>query len=172
MSRSTQAFLYGIGGGLAMGLMVSLMTIGSPDEAHLDSGKWVGYLRYLILFMGVLLCLKAVQKEKTPSPFWVLFRAGIIVSLSAGVTMGAFEIFHVHVLAPGFMEQFIEMSIDRLKEAGISKEELAQSIAQLRMLRDPSFLFFYHFIETAIFGTVFTLICAALFARKSKTNVE
>lgn len=130
-----------------------------------------GYLRYIILFLTLLFALRHFKKQyPEQTTFKRLFMAGLYTALVVAVLVGLMELVYM-MMNPGFMDKYVSLSVQRLEEGGASAAEIAkqkQMMENMKWMANPAAMGIFYFIETAILGTIMSLILALLMKSKRK----
>ncbi|HEU4471412.1 MAG TPA: DUF4199 domain-containing protein [Flavisolibacter sp.] len=134
--------------------------ISLPD---LEKVEKLGYLRYLILLLTVIFAIRHFKKQLGgQGSFKQLFLAGIYTSLVVALLVGLMEFVYM-LINPGFMEQYGSLMSERLKAGGASAAEIAaheQQMASYKWLANPAAMGVFYFLETAVLGTIMSVIVA------------
>ncbi len=127
----------------------------------------LGYLRYLILVLTIIFAIRYFKKQHGGlGSFKELFLAGLYTALVVALLVGLMELVYI-LVNPGFFEQYGELTTRKLVEEGASAEAIAkhkQSMDAYKWMANPAAMGIWYFFETAIIGTIVSLI-VALFAR-------
>jgi hypothetical protein len=76
------------------------------------------------------------------------------------------------LINPGFMEQYAAMTVAQMKEDGATAAEIASRQAEMQRvqwLANPVAMGLFYFVETALIGTILSLIVALLMRTKHRS---
>ena len=138
---------------------------------QLNSMETMGYLRYIILLVAVYWGIKTVVKTAVALTFGALFIAGLQVALVIGVIVGLMEYGYIQFWNPGFYDQYANLAMQQLQNAGVADAVIARAQEQMKALewmRTPIMTGLYYFVETFIVGAVGSLLAALFFRPKKK----
>ena len=166
-SMPVRALYLGAIWGIAMGIYMLLEFAVGLHTTYLEVGQYVGFLRYIILFVGILLAIRSISEKFFDGEvrYWKAVGIGVLVSVSAGVVMGVFEYAYAAWIAPDFFERFLEMHLQAMRESGASDAAIAEAREGALMWSAPHMNFLLYFVETIVFGFGLSLI-AAIFRTK------
>lgn len=144
------------------------------SSSDLQKVEMLGYLRYIILLLTVIFAIRHFKKQNGGGgSFRQLFLAGVYTALIVALLVGIMEMAYLY-MNPGFMEQYAEITSKRMMEQGASAEKLEaykKEMEQYKWMASPVGMGLFYFFETAILGTITSLI-VALFARTKKPVSE
>ncbi len=137
------------------------------NSADFQKVEMLGYLRYIILLLTVIFAVRYFKKQNGGvGSFRSLFLAGVYTVLVVALLVGIMEMVYMY-MNPGFMEQYAEITSKRMMEQGASAEKMAaykKEMEQYKWMASPVGMGIFYFFETAVLGTIMSLI-VALFAR-------
>src|SRR3954466_86605 len=86
----------------------------------------LGYLRYLILMLGIAMAIVTFRKE-TPGPisYKRAFLTGLYATLIIALFVGAMEFIYMAFLDPHFVEHYTKAMMEGMKQSGASAAEIA-----------------------------------------------
>lgn len=140
------------------------------SSEDIDKVEKLGFLRYVILALTIIFSIRYFQKQQRgEAGFKQLFLAGTYTALVVATLVGLMEFVYLFV-NPDFMEQYASMTTERLKAQGASAAAIAShqnEMQSMKWMANPTAMGAFYFLETAIIGTVLSLI-VALVLRKQK----
>lgn len=169
-------------GGIAGGIIivytfVVFFAMGSFEDMSFERLALVetlGYLRYLILFAVIIFALRVFKKNSQKAPtYWALVKQGIFTALVVAVCVGLMEFAYV-LINPEFMEQYGNLQVQKMIQDGASAAEIAalrEEMEQFSFMANPIAMGVFYFFETAILGSVASLIIS-IFFRSGKGEVR
>ncbi len=133
--------------------------------------QWLGYVRYLILALGIVLAMRAYRSgATTPIGYLKLFRLGIVVAAIVALFVGAMEYCYVAYSNPQFFEQYAVLMARYAQEQGASAAEIAamkQEYASFAWMQNPWMNGLFYVGETIAVGALLAAL-AALFMRRKQ----
>ncbi len=126
--------------------------------AQLSQLKVLGYLRYIILFLGVFLGMRAFRKSlPPPHGFWQMTKTGILIALLVAVFVGAMEFIYIRFMNPEFYDEYGKVFIEGMRESGEPEQKIAeaqQGLESFSWMRNPVLTGIFYFFETLIVGSI------------------
>ncbi len=169
--------LYGVGGGALVFLTsyTPAAIIGSRFDqatpAEFAAAEWLGYLRYLLLALGILLAMRSYRAAGMgPGTYGSTFVVGVLIALIIAFFVGVMEYVYLAYTNPDFYAQYYNLAAEEMRRAGASEAALAaarRGAEQYRWLENPWATGAYYFIETLVIGTVLSAIAAIFMRRKA-----
>ncbi|MFN0158098.1 MAG: DUF4199 domain-containing protein [Bacteroidota bacterium] len=87
-----------------LGVFFFYEDFGQLTPAELSQLEVLGHLRYVILFLGVFLGMRAFRKSiPPPHGFWQVTKTGVLIALLVAVFVGAMEFIYMQFMNPGFL---------------------------------------------------------------------
>lgn len=131
----------------------------------------LGYLRYVILLLTVIFAIRYFKKQNgNQGTFKQLFMAGFNTVLVVSVLVGLMEFCYM-LMNPGFIEQYVDIVQKSMQAKGATAAEIAAKKAEMdnyRWMANPAATGVFYFLETAIIGTILSLIGALII--RTRTN--
>jgi hypothetical protein len=156
---------------------LTLAIVGDFAQAtpkDLEMAQWLGYIRYLLLLLGVAMAM-ITYRRNTPGPigYGRSFVVGLLVALVIALFVGAMEYSYVAFTNPHFYEQYAKLMIEGMKQKGASAADLEafrKEQESYAWMTNPIATGAFYFVETAVIGTIFSLILA-LFIRRGDNTI-
>lgn len=131
----------------------------------------LGYLRYLILILTVIFAIRHFKKQNGgEGTFKQLFMAGFNTVLIIAVLVGLMEC--IYMLAnPGFMDQYADIMVKSMEQKGASAAMIAKTKSEMdsmKWMANPAMMGIFYFFETAVIGTIVSVITALIQKPKKK----
>jgi hypothetical protein len=143
----------------------------TPNQLTLAS--WLGYLRYLILVLGIVMAMLAYRKSIAgPVEYSRVFLVGMLVAVVTAVFVGLMEYSYMAFINPGFIDQYISITQDAMRQKGSTQAEINATLAEMKnfeWMRNPLLTGLFYFVETSVVGTILSLI-AAIFTRRTDAD--
>lgn len=134
----------------------------------LEMAEVLGYARYIILFLGVLMAMITYRKQHDKVTYGKAFTIGLLVTLITAFFVGLMEFTYMN-MNPEFMDQYGKLYIERLQAEGASQEVIEktrQEMQAMAWMANPWAMGIFYFFETALLGTLMSLVCAAFMIRR------
>lgn len=137
---------------------------------YISVGQYVGYLRYVILFFGLFLGIQKVRdmRENREISFSQGLWVGVLISLVTGAIVTIYEALYLEFINPGFLDTYIQFTVDELRKAGASAEAVNQAFQEAQIWKSAWIQWTFYLIETSVVGFVFSLILVPLLRKKKK----
>lgn len=148
------------------------------DFSKMTAGQFqmveiLGYLRYLILLLTVFFAMRTFKKNTDRAlNYWQIVKQGVMVALVVAVCIGIMEAVYL-LLNPGFYEKFGKMYAEQLKAGGATEKAInaaKQEMDNYKWMQTPLMTGVFYFFETALTGSVASLIIGRFL--KSKKEVQ
>jgi hypothetical protein len=127
--------------------------------------EMLGYLRYIILLLTIIFAVRYYKKQNGgQGSFRQLFLAGFYTALVVAVLVGLMEFVYM-LLNPGFMDQYATLLANKMKAQGATAEMIAQKQKEMenfKWMANPAGMGIFYFFETAVLGTIISLIVALI----------
>jgi hypothetical protein len=140
----------------------------TPKQLALAS--WLGYIRYLVLVLGIIMAMIAYRKSVTgPITYGRVLLVGVLVAVVTAVFVGLMEFCYLAFVNPDFIEQYMKITMEAMRQNGATQAEMNATLAQMQSfawMRSPIFTGLFYFVETSVVGTILALI-AAIFTRRA-----
>jgi hypothetical protein len=172
--------IFGIAAGLAEILYFLILFMIYGDFSHmrvedLQRSEILGYLRYVILFVGIVMAMVTYRRSTSGEiGYRRMLAIGVQVGLIAALFVGALEFSYVAFISPDFYDQYVKITIEQARRSGATPAQLKEFAAQqanFAWMRNPWPTGAFYFAETAVLSTVFSLL-AALVVRRKATGDE
>jgi len=172
------ALLFGLLAGIivfayTMIVMLVIGDFGSATPEELQTAEALGWLRYIILLLGVLMGMRALRKETTGQlGYGKVLAAGIGVSLVTAFFIGLMEFTYVQFMNPDFYEQYIQIA----EKQFTNPDDLKAFREQVEMFPKWATTGWgtgvFYFIETFIIGLLMSLLAAIFFRKPGKMSAQ
>ncbi len=162
----------------AISTAMMLVTIPFIDRIG-DKGELVGYTAIVVSFLFVFFGIRSYRDNVAGGTitFGRAFSVGILITvISCLCYVATWEIlyFKMHFMA-GFMDQYVAVSIDRLKASGASPETVQAEVVRMnnfkRLYQNPLFNAAITFVEPFPVGLIMTVMSAAILRKKPTPGV-
>lgn len=165
------AFQYGVLAGIIL-IVISIIFYVAGQEHHWTSSL----ITYLILFGAIVYGLKNYRDELLDG-YIKYARAlgfGVLLSLFAGIVLGLYTFVFYKFINPEALDTLIREAQQSVIEArpDISNSELDMAMSFSKAFINPYFFFVSSVLSTTFFGTIFSLIIAAIFKNEAPVDVE
>jgi hypothetical protein len=141
----------------------------TPNQLALAS--WLGYIRYLVLVLGIIMAMIAYRKSVAGTiEYSRVFLVGMLVAVVTAVFVGLMEFSYLTFVNPDFIEQYMKVTMEAMRQDGKTQAEMNKTLAQMESfgwMRNPILTGLFYFVETSIVGTILSLI-AAIFTRRTE----
>ena len=127
-----------------------------------------GYLRYLFLTVGVILAIRYFRNKTGKFGLKNLFLTGLLTALMIAILVGLMEAVYM-MMNPDFMDQYTRLSMEQLRRGGGSEDELKLKEAQMQQfswLAHPALMGLFYLVETALIGTIVSVITSLILRKK------
>ena len=125
----------------------------------------LGYLRYIILLLTIVFAVRYYKKQNGgQGSFKQLFVAGFYTALIVAVLVGLMEFVYM-LVNPDFMDQYAAIMENKMKAEGATAEMIAKQqkqVESMKWMAHPAGMGIFYFFETAILGTIVSVITALI----------
>jgi hypothetical protein len=122
-----------------------------------------------VLLLGVVMAMVAYRRGTSgPLSYRSLITVGVLVALITAVFVGLMEYTYIAFINPDFYEQYGRMMTEGMRAKGASAAELAatrQEQESYAWMANPLMAGLFYFLETAVIGTILSLIGAPFLRR-------
>ncbi len=161
-----------ISGAIAAAMMLAMALYVGNDPNHFKNGEIFGYTGILLSMLLVFLGVRAYRDQFAGGrlTFGQGFQVGILITLISCVCyVLAWQVIY-RTLMPDFMEQFMEYSINQMKNDGATEAAIAAKTAELthfgEMYKNPLVNIAFTFLEPLPIGLAVTLATAGILRKK------
>ncbi|MCI0558064.1 MAG: DUF4199 domain-containing protein [Nitrososphaera sp.] len=165
---------YGLLGGLGASVYVTVEFFIGLHGPYLSVGRYVGYLLYVAVAVGIYLAIKQAKEvtEGAPLTFWKAVGIGTGVAAIAGIVLSVYNWFYMIAINPNFLQDYTNFMLDQMHAEGSTSEQIAEFMQMVETYRSPVFQFMFFFGETIVIGFVFSLIAGALLRTKQPAGTS
>ena len=156
--------------GALLGLiLVVIAVIMYVTNMAIEGKQWPMYIYYLIFPIVIFIAVN--NYKKTNGGFLTISEAlkvGVAAAVISGIIYLLYNIIFQYIIEPGFAEQMLEASRDKMREMGnFSEDQIEQSMQWVKWATNP-FLGGAIFIGfSAFFGLIYSLIAGAIMKNKN-----
>lgn len=164
--KNTSVFYNGLIWGVIIGLVSVIYSV-MLYVFDQTLNRSLGYLSFVILLAGLAYSMYYYRENVRDGimPFGTAFGFGVVVVVTAGIIGQIYFYLQLTVIDPGLQDKMLEMAMDKMMERGVPEDQLDQAMNVTKKFMSPVFMAVSGLIFTAIFGTVLSLISAAIFKR-------
>lgn len=138
-----------------------------------DYGEIIGYtsmvLSLLFVFFGIKHYRDKINNGKVS--IGKALAIGMLISLFSAVGVAFMDYVYTTQINPDFAAEYLEYSLNKMKESGISPEELKVKSAELKQQMEdygaPSTMAFMMFATVLILGFIISLVSGLILQRKN-----
>jgi hypothetical protein len=156
--------------GLIMGLISAVTAaINYATKLFLNQGASLGFSLLSIVITIVIFVLAFREFKSQNEGFMKLgqgFMTGFWATVISSLIGAAFIYVWLTVIDPTIMEQIKESSIAQMEKQGLSDEQIEQGLAMTSFTLKPMFLVGSTLIGGIIFGSIISLIVAAIMKKE------
>jgi hypothetical protein len=158
--------------GLLSGIMMAALFLLSWYAFHLDfsASEIFGYTSIVVSLFIIYFGVKNIRDKQLGGviSFQTALLYGCLISVVAGVILGAIDALYVAVLNPGFEQQYAAYLAEQAKNSGKSPAEIEADIKATNALMQsftPFTYFLLMFATVAIIGIVESIIFSFMLRR-------
>ncbi|MEO7991443.1 MAG: DUF4199 domain-containing protein [Chryseolinea sp.] len=166
-------FTFGsIAGAIVGGLMFATFPLGQNGTISFENSMLVGYTTMIIALSMIFFAIKSYRDNQLNGTisFGKALVVGLWITLVAAIIYAlTWEVMY-NTIASDFAEKMITHSVEKMKEAGATVEEVMtkkkKMEADFEWYKNPILRFGMTIMEIAPVGVLISLICAALLRKK------
>jgi hypothetical protein len=162
-----------ISGAIITCLFLISMYLWSKGIINFDNGEYFGYGSMLVALSMVFFGIKSFRDNQSGKSigFWKGAQVGILITLLASFVYAAgWEVYMQTNPRNTFIEEYTAHYIGKLKEKGVSQEEIDKTASQMasfrEMYKNPIIRFGMTLMEILPVGIIVTLLSAAILRKK------
>jgi hypothetical protein len=162
-----------ISGAIITCLFLISMYLWSRGIVNFDNGEYFGYGSMLVALSMVFFGIKSFRDNQSGKSigFWKAAQVGILITLLASFVYAAgWEVYMRADPGNSFIERYTEHYIGKLKEKGVSQEEIDKTTSQMasfqEMYKNPIIRFGMTLMEILPVGIIVTLLSAGILRKK------
>lgn len=160
----------GLLGGLIVSIVMICMTMYMKSNPENEPNAIIGFASMLLAFVFLFLGVKKVRDSNEGKiTFGKGFLTGLYIALIISTIYVLVWLVIYYNFFPNFMEQYSDMVLNKLKEAG-DVEALASKTEEMEMMKEwyknPLMVILLTFIEILPIGIVISLISALILKNK------
>lgn len=122
--------------------------------------EWLGFARYLLMFIGIMIVIKQSLDQEARAGFLQLLKpaalSGLVIALFVGVMESLYILIH-----PAFLKNYSEVMIKKMQEEGKTVEQIAQFSQEMEAyvwMQTPLPMGLFYFVETFVVCLVLALV--------------
>lgn len=134
----------------------------------LSLSKVLGYFSFLIIIGGLYIGIKNFR-DNEPSAAITYGRAvgaGVLICVFLGFLGSVFTYLQFRFIDPGLVDKIFEMTEEKLYDRGLSEDMIEMQIRAMSKMMTPGIMAVFGFISYLFWGTVFSLILAAILKKE------
>ena len=163
------------GGGFVLVLVLYIFGFHS-DAAKISTAQWIqGVLGLGIGITCIVLGTKA-RRESVPAEeefgYGSALGAGVMITLFAALLGLVTNFVYFHFINPGMNDLVMQAQIAKWEAAGMSGARIEQAEGMMRKMMSPAVQVAVGFGGGMIFGTLISLVTAALLKRSAKDELQ
>jgi hypothetical protein len=135
---------------------------------NLSLSRSLGYLSFLIIIGGLYIGIKNFR-ENEPSKVISYGRAvgvGVLICVFFGFLASVFTYLQFKFIDPGLTEKMLVMAEEKLLERGLPDDMIEMQMAGMSKMFAPGLMAIFGFIGNMFWGTIISLILAAILKRE------
>lgn len=141
-------------------------------EINFDTLEIFGWISIIASLSFVFFGIKHFrdQLNKGIVTFGKALLIGLAISAIAGLTIGLLDIIYVTLINPDFANEYVQYTLETLKETVSAEEFLIQKekiLEQMKTFENPAFSGFFMFTLIFATGIIISLISALILQRKT-----
>ena len=134
MSSTTWKYGLGIGGVIALAMMVSYLLAGDPPD--FDMMERVGWTSMILSSLAIFLGVRAAREENGGRiRFTEAFLKGLAIAAIAGGVVGLYSVIHIGVFDKEYNERYLEHQVTKMEASGMSQTDIEAELAETEELR-------------------------------------
>lgn len=149
---------YGIISGIAVAAYSTTEFLLGLHSTYLNIGHDVGYLRYVLVAVGIYLAVKQAKDVQAGAPF-TFWRA-------VGIGTSIYEWAYIQFINPNFIHDYTDFTLNQMRGQRASAEQISQMMTQMETFSSIGVQFLFYVSETTLVGFIFSLIAGALLRTK------
>ncbi|MDR1009555.1 MAG: DUF4199 domain-containing protein [Opitutaceae bacterium] len=152
--------------GIALTLIGYLLGL-QTDRAGSTLASLFGWLGTILSFFVLWLGVRAVRDEKPDQclTFGQGVGAGVVIALVGAVIGAVYTLIHLSFINPDFADHMMVAAQQKWEDAGMSAQQMEVAERMTRVFFHPGIMAGMGFLGQIFFGTIFSLIVAAIVKR-------
>ena len=152
---------FALNNGIYLGLAMVLINVALYVSGLVYDGvQWPNVIYYIlfpvVIFYTISKFKKANANELT---IGLAIKVGLAVAIVSALVYVVYGLLFVYVIAPGFMDQMVEISREKMLERGdIPAEAVEQQMKFVEMFTNPWVANTFWIAMSALFGLIYSLI--------------
>ncbi|HOX82579.1 MAG TPA: DUF4199 domain-containing protein [Chryseolinea sp.] len=161
-----------IAGAIAGGMFLATWPLHENGTLNPENGMLVGYTTMVIALSVIFFAVKSYRDNQLNGTisFGKALVMGLWISLVAAVVYALVWEVMYNTIASGYLEKMADYSLEKMKAAGVSAEELIakkkEMMESFEWYKNPLLRFGMTMAEILPVGILISLICAALLRKK------
>ena len=157
--------------GLLTGLGVVVIML-AGYMLDLTTSRWFEYLGYLALIFGIVYGTKQVRDSVNSGSisYGNAFGSGIMVSVFAGVILGAFMFVLYKFIDPSLFDKKLSLLEEAWLNSGMSEDQVEMMLEMAKKSMTPLIIMVSSIFGYAFFGGIFSLVTSAFLKRDQAIN--
>lgn len=157
---------------LTWGVIIGLISIVYSVVLYMlnqSFNRALGYAGIIILIAGLAFAMKNYRDSVLEGimPFGKAFGFGVLIVVVSGLLGSIYTYLLYTVIDPELQQKLMEFSAEKMLESGrVTEDQLEQTMEFTKKFMSPVYLTVSGFIMNCIFGTIVSLIVAAIFKKE------
>jgi hypothetical protein len=169
----TYGFFLALGGFVA-NLVLYFLNFHS-EAAKFGTAQAIGSCLLLVIAITCIsLGIKSRRAQVPPTEDFGYGRAlgtGVMIALFAGLFSIVTNYLYFQVINPGMSEVIVQAQLDKMEAKGLTGDQLERAEKGVRFFMKPAMMALFGFISSIFWGTIISLIAAAVLKRKATEEV-
>ncbi len=134
----------------------------------LSMSRSLGYLSFLIIIGGIYVGIKNFR-ENEPDKAISYGRAvgvGVLICVFFGFLASVFTYLQFRFIDPGLVDKMVEIAEEKMLEKGLPEDMIEMQITGMSKMFSPGLMAIFGFFSHLFWGTIISLILAAILKRE------
>jgi len=146
-------------GAISISISVVLYALGM----HLEQNWVTGVLGFLAMVIILVIGIKKFKESKGGFLTWgQAVKIGVGISVVSAILATIYNLIFINFIEPGFMSQMMEIQQQAWADAGMSGDQIEQSLEMAKKFQNPAVTTAIGILAAAFFGFIISAIAGAI----------
>ncbi|MFN8154243.1 MAG: DUF4199 domain-containing protein [Bacteroidia bacterium] len=103
--------------------------------------------------------------------FGAAFKQGLVITAISGIIGALYFVVYIKYIDPSYNDFILQQQVDKFAEMGMSEADIEKAVAQTAKFLTPFWMFTFGILGSLFFGSVISLIIAAIMKKPNPNEI-